>query len=92
MLILAVWKHRIGAVRRRLDLSIALAGACAAPVTLLALNRLVTPQQATPSGTGSGVSFVGDYLLSVDQILHPSLKSWRLLFSYDDVGRDHSRT
>jgi uncharacterized membrane protein len=86
MLILAIWKHRMALLNRRLDLSIALAGACAAPFTLLVLNRLVTPQQATPSGTSSGVSFVGDYLLSADQILHPSLKSWRLLFSYDTSG------
>ena len=85
MLALAVWKHRSALWGRRLDLSIALAGACAAPVTLLGLNRLVTPQQATPAGTGSG-AFVGDYLLSVSQILHPSLKSWRLLYSYDQSG------
>jgi uncharacterized membrane protein len=87
MLILAAWKHRLALAGRRMDLTIALAGACAAPVTLLVLNRLVTPQQATPAGTTSGVSFVGDYLLSLNQILHPSLKSWMLLFTYDASGK-----
>ena len=48
MLALAVWKQRSALWGRRLDLSIALAGACAAPVALLGLNRLVTPQQSNP--------------------------------------------
>ena len=87
MLLLAIWKHRMALLGRRLDLGVALGAACAAPFTLLVLNRLVTPQQATPAGTSSGVSFVGDYLLSADQILHPTLKSWRLLFDYDSSGR-----
>jgi uncharacterized membrane protein len=86
MLGLAVWKHRLALIGRRIDLTIALAGACAAPFTLLALNRLVTPPRATPSGTSSGMSFVGDYLISVEQIIHPTLQSWQLLFDYATSG------
>ncbi len=86
MMILALWKHRWDLIGRRFDLTLALGAACAAPATLLVLNRLVTPPAATPAGTTSGVSFVGDYLLSVEQILHPTLESWKLLFRYGDSG------
>ena len=65
MAILALWKHRIALIGRRIDLTIAIGVAALAPVTLLVLNRVVTPPQATPAGSQSGVGFVGDYLLSV---------------------------
>jgi uncharacterized membrane protein len=86
MIGLAAWKHRIALIGRRIDLTFALLGACAAPFTLLALNRLITPAEASAPGASSGMSFVGDYLISVDQILHPTLKSWRELFSYSGSG------
>jgi uncharacterized membrane protein len=86
MLGLAIWKHRLALIGRRIDLTIALAGACAAPFTLLALNRLVTPTESSGTGASSGISFVGDYLLSVEQIIHPTLKSWQLLFDYATSG------
>src|SRR5205085_1150311 len=33
-----------------------------------------------------GVSFVGDFLFSTDQLLHPSPDAWRMLFSYSPLG------
>jgi mannosyltransferase len=87
MLFLAVWQHRLNLIGRRFDLSIAMAGACAAPATLLFLNRLVTPPQATStSDTGPSISFVGDYLISASQILRPTAASWLLLFRYAESG------
>ena len=87
MLILAAWKHRLALFGRRLDLLAALGAACAAPFTLLVLNRLVTPPQATPVGESTpGISFVGEYLLSIEQILNPTLSSWQQLFRYADPG------
>lgn len=87
MLILVGWKHRMNLFNRRLDLLIALGVACAAPFTLLVLNRMVTPPQATAPGASTpGISFVGDYLLSIEQILHPTAASWRQLFRYADTG------
>ena len=86
MMVLALWKHRYALIGRRIDITIALGAACLAPFTLILANRLVTPPQATPAGTTANSGFVGDYIISFDQVLHPSLGSWRLLFRYGDSG------
>lgn len=86
MLLLAVWKHRLDLAGRRIDLTVALGAAMLAPFTLLFLNFLVSPKEATPAGESSKISFVGDFILSIDQILAPTLKSWQLLFDYSSYG------
>src|SRR5215218_7878008 len=70
----------------RRDLAAALIACCGAPVAMLALNRLVAPPNEAVSEALPGVSFVGDFLFSFDQILHPSFHSWSLLFSYSTAG------
>ena len=86
MLLLAVWKHRLALAGKRADLTVALGAAMMAPFALLALNFLVSPKEASVAGQSPRVSFVGDFILSVDQILAPTLKSWKLLFDYSDYG------
>jgi mannosyltransferase len=71
---------------RRRDLALSIVACCGAPFMLLALNRLVTPPGISASQSLPGVSFVGDFLFSSDQILHPTLKSWSLLFNMSDFG------
>jgi uncharacterized membrane protein len=72
---------------RRRDLTVALAACMGAPVVMLGINRLFEPSNEVVSESLPGVSFVGDFLFSFDQILHPSFQSWTLLFSYDDLGK-----
>ncbi|MCC6792573.1 MAG: glycosyltransferase family 39 protein [Thermomicrobiales bacterium] len=71
---------------RRRDVSVALAACFGAPVVMLGINKLFEPSNEAVSDSLPGVSFVGDFLFSFDQILHPSFQSWKLLFSYDDLG------
>lgn len=71
---------------RRRDLTTALAACAGAPVVMLGLNKLFAPPDESVSDSLPGVSFVGDFLFSFDQILHPTFQSWRLLFSYDSFG------
>ena len=84
--LIALWKHRWRLLDERRDLSLALAGAGAAPVALLAANMLVTPSDSATSDGSPGVSFVGDYLLSAGQLLNPIFDSWTLLFRYSEIG------
>jgi mannosyltransferase len=65
---------------RRRDLAIALGTCLGAPVVMLVLNQLFQPADKAVSQSVPGVSFVGDYFLSVDQILHPNIQPWLLLF------------
>lgn len=75
-----------GLLSYRRDLTLAI-GACGlAPVVFLALNRLVTAPGVSAAQSLPGVSFVGDFLFSADQILHPSLRSWTLLFGNGGIG------
>ena len=71
---------------RRRDLAIALIACAGAPFMMLGLNKLVAPPDESVSEALPGVSFVGDFLFSFDQILHPSFHSWELLFSYSTIG------
>ena len=79
-----VYGHDLRYGRR--DLSAALIACCGAPVAMLALNRLVSPPNEAVSQALPGVSFVGDFLFSFDQITNPSFHSWDLLFSYSTSG------
>lgn len=72
---------------RRRDLASALVACGGAPVVMLGLNKLFAPTDKAESASLPGVSFVGDFLFSFNQLLHPTLKSWTLLFSYADIGR-----
>jgi uncharacterized membrane protein len=65
---------------RRRDLALALGACLGAPVVLLLLNQLFQPPDKAVVDTLPGVSFVGEYFVSVRQILHPNLQPWLLLF------------
>jgi mannosyltransferase len=47
---------------------------------LLVLNQLFQPPDKAVTDSLPGVSFVGDYFVSVGQILHPNIEPWILLF------------
>lgn len=64
----------------RRDLGAAIAACFGAPVVLFGLNALVSPADKSTTSSLPGVSFVGDFLFSADQILHPTVGSWTLLF------------
>ncbi|GIW05004.1 MAG: hypothetical protein KatS3mg059_1624 [Thermomicrobiales bacterium] len=76
----AVIVHGWGLRDRRRDLSVALGTCLGAPFVLLLLNQLVEPPDKAVSDTLPGVSFVGDYFVAFDQILHPNIQSWVMLF------------
>ena len=78
--------YGIELLTKRRDLAVALIACGGAPVMLLGLNRLVSPPGKSASQSLPGVSFVGDFLFSSDQILHPTLRSWTLLFEWSDFG------
>ncbi len=65
---------------RRRDLSVALGACLGAPFVLLLLNQLIEPPDKAVSDTLPGVSFVGDYFVALDQIVHPNIQSWLMLF------------
>ncbi|MER3486688.1 MAG: hypothetical protein C4345_12685, partial [Chloroflexota bacterium] len=65
---------------RRRDLSVALAACLGAPFVLLLLNQLIEPPDKAVSDSLPGVSFVGDYFVALDQIVHPNIESWLMLF------------
>ncbi|GIW03818.1 MAG: hypothetical protein KatS3mg059_0438 [Thermomicrobiales bacterium] len=65
---------------RRRDLSVALGACLGAPFLLLLLNQLIEPPDKAVSDTLPGVSFVGDYFVALDQIVHPNIESWLMLF------------
>jgi uncharacterized membrane protein len=88
ILILTAWRHRFDLFGRRSDLLLAVGGACGAPFLLLLLNQFGSPTRAVSvSSNAPKISFVGNYLLSVKQILHPRADSWLLLFRYGQSGR-----
>jgi uncharacterized membrane protein len=72
--------HRWSLKDRRRDLSIALGACLGAPVVLLFLNQLVEPPDKAVNEAVPGVRFVGDYFVSLGQLLHPNVEAWLLLF------------
>jgi uncharacterized membrane protein len=87
MILAAIFTYGRDLQDRRRDLTVALAACAGAPVIMLGLNKLFSPPDESVSESLPGISFVGDFLFSFDQILHPTFQSWRLLFSYDSFGQ-----
>jgi hypothetical protein len=81
MTLCALVVHGRSLGNRRRDLAVALAACLGAPLVLVSLNELGAPPQQATSGEASDSNFVGEHILSVSQLLHPSLESWMLLFS-----------
>lgn len=79
----AAWLcHGRGLARGRRDLVVAL-GLCAIPpLALVGLNRLAQPPGQPADGSTARFAFVGDYFLSFDRVLHPSLAAWSATFPH----------
>ena len=71
---------------KRRDVTAALLACCGAPALMMGLNSLIAPSDERVSNSIPGISFVGDFLFSADQLLHPTAQSFVLLFSYSEFG------
>ncbi|MGI8476174.1 MAG: hypothetical protein ACR2OO_07390 [Thermomicrobiales bacterium] len=66
--------------RARAKLFAALGVCGLAPVSLLALNRLLQPDPDAVANGGMLRAFVGGHLLTFQRFVHPSFRSWKLTF------------
>ena len=86
MAAIAFLTHGRDLLGKRRDVTAALLACCGAPALMMGLNSLIAPSDERVSSSIPGISFVGDFLFSADQLMHPTAKSFVLLFSYSEFG------
>jgi uncharacterized membrane protein len=75
-------------LNRRIDLPVTLGACLLGPAALVLLNRLAGQPDRPSANSTAGSAFIGDQLLSFRQLIHPSFRALRGLFSngsYTDV-------
>jgi uncharacterized membrane protein len=68
--------HRADLLGRRRDIPATLLACGLSPLLLFALNRLKAPPGHATDGSDVRHLFVGDYFLSLSQVVHPNVHAW----------------